>query len=173
MSGRKQDGNTRHERGGRRFWIGILALSVGVVMLIVLGFFVSTTFIFHLTGDESAQDEAMDILEGIYDAEAAYFAQHECFEADPESIGFAPARRPRYYSWVIVYAGCGGYIARAWGNLDDDDAVDIWEITDYDGRRPMHVFSDEFDRGYAIDPVSRENWRPTDGVFLPPAGRRD
>jgi len=173
MSGQRQDMRTDHERGGRRFWVGIVALSVGVVLLIVTGFFVSTRFIFRDDRDVSPQEEAIKILEGIYDAEAAYFAQHECFDADPEVIHYQPDGRPRYYSWAIVHAGCGGYIARAWGNLDDDEAVDIWEITDYDGRRPMHVFSDEFDRGYAIDPESRENWRPTDGVLLPPAGRRD
>ena len=173
MSARRQDIQTDQERKGRRLWVGIVILSVGVVVMIVAGFFVTTTFIFQSGEDESIQDEAILILEGIYDAEAAYFDQHECFEMDPERIDFTPARRPRYYSWAIIRAGCGGYIARAWGNLDDDDAVDIWEITDYDDRRPMHVFSDEFDRGYAIDPESTENWRPTDGVFLPPAGRRD
>lgn len=173
MDKKQQENCIKRKQGGRRFWVSILALSIGVVILIVAGFLVSTTFIFRVDEDESVQDEAITILEGIYDAEAAYFQEHECFGADPDRIGFAPTRRPRYYSWEIVHAGCGGYIARAWGNLDDDDAVDIWEITDYDRRKPMHVFSDEFDRGYAIDPESGENWRPTDGVFLPPAGRRD
>ncbi|MBN1880991.1 MAG: hypothetical protein JW885_02350 [Deltaproteobacteria bacterium] len=161
------------KRGGRRFWVGVLTLSVGVVVLIAAGFFVSTTFIFRSDQEKSAQDEATEILVGIYDAEAAYFTEHGCFDADPKRIGFSPKHRPRYYSWAIVHAGCGGYIARAWGNLDDDDALDIWEITDYDRQKPMHVFSDEFDQGYTIDPESSENWRPTDGGFLFPAGRRD
>jgi hypothetical protein len=173
MNKQQQDNDLKGKQGRRRFWVGILVLSIGVVILIVAGFLVSTTFIFRIDEEESAQNEAIEILEGIYDAEAVYFQEHECFDADPNRIAFTPAQRPRYYSWAIVHAGCGGYIARAWGNLDEDDAVDIWEITDYDGRKPMHVFSDEFDRGYAIDPESRENWRPTDGVFLPPAGRRD
>lgn len=173
MDKKQQENCIGRKQGGRRFWVGIVALSIGVVILIVVGFLVSTTFIFRVDEYESVQDEAIEILEGIYDAEAAYFQEHECFDAGPDRIGFTPSRHPRYYSWAIVHAGCGGYIARAWANLDDDDAVDIWEITDYDGRKPMHVFSDEFDRGYAIDPESRENWRPTDGVFLPPAGRRD
>jgi len=173
MDGQERESSTRDTRGGMRFWVGVPALSIGVIMLIIAGFFVTTRFIFRSNGEMTAQDEAMTILVGIYDAEAAYFAEHGCFEADPERIGFAPKRRPRYYTWAVVHAGCGGYIARAWGNLDDDDALDIWEITDHDEGRPMHVFSDEFDRGYAIDPESEENWRPTDGVLLPPAGRRD
>jgi|GEM_PF-2182678 len=159
---------------GRSMWVGILVLSVIVIVFIVAGFFVTTAVIFRPAGDDdSPRDEAMDILRGIYAAEAAYFDEHRCFEADPELLGFRPEKEPRHYSWAIVRAGCGGYTARAWGNLDDDDAVDIWEITDHDRGMPMHVFSDEFDRGYAIDPESPENWRPEDGVFLPPAGRLD
>ena len=173
MNKQQQDTHLKKKQSGRRFWIGVLLLSIGVVAIIVGGFFVTTRCIFRNDRDESPQDEAITILQGIYDAEAAYYQEHECFDADSDRIGFAPDRRSRYYSWAIVHAGCGGYIARVWGNLDEDDAVDIWEITDYDGRKPMHVFSDEFDRGYAIDPESKENWRPTDGVFLPPAGRRD
>jgi hypothetical protein len=167
------DGHPQHRRGGRRFWVGVVTLSVVVVMIIVAGFFISTRIIFRENRDEPLQDEAVKILEGISDAEAAYFTEHRCFDADPLVIGYAPPEKPRIYSWAIVHAGCGGYIARAWGNLDDDDALDIWEITDYDEGRPMHVFSDEFDRGYEIDPESPKTWRPTDGVFLPPAGRRD
>lgn len=173
MNRNQHEPDGREGGKGRRVWVGVLVISVVVVAFIVAGFFVTTTFIFRPTGDDfSPQDEAMEILRGIYDAEAVYFEAHECFEADPELLGFR-AKKPRYYSWAIVRAGCGGYAARAWGNLDDDDALDIWEITDHDEGRPMHVFSDEFDRGYAIDPESEENWRPTDGVLLPPAGRRD
>ena len=173
MDEQKQGIHPQEKRGGRRFWIGVLTLSVVVVVIIVAGFFISTRIIFRDDRDESPQDEAVKILEGISDAEAAYFIKHHCFDADPSVIGFEPTEKSRHYTWAIIHAGCGGYVARTWGNLDDDDALDIWEITDYDGGRPMHVYSDEFNRGYEIDPESLKSWRPTDGVFLPPAGRRD
>ncbi len=60
------------------------------------------------------------------------------------------------------------FVARAWANLDDDPQLDIWEITDGDAFRPLHVFDDKKDIGYRIEPRSTERWRPVDGYFKPP-----
>ena len=46
--------------------------------------------------------------------------------------------------------------------------LDIWEITDGDAFRPLHVFDDKKDIGYRIEPRSTERWRPGDGYFKPP-----
>jgi hypothetical protein len=143
-------------------WVGL-----GVLLFLAVGFFLTTTVLFRSAYTEPEQKEARDILTSLYESEMRYYARHHCFSADPAALGFSPPRA-RTYQWSIISADCTDFVARAWANLDEDPNLDIWEITDNDAFRPLHVFDDERDIGYRIDPKSTRRWRPEDGHFEPP-----
>ena len=103
-------------------------------------------------GSVDAQGEASLLLSGIYTAELTHFAEKNYFSTDFDVIGFEPASEPEYYNYEIFAAGDYCFLARAWGNLDDDEYLDIWEITCQD-REPVHVFDDVTDSGRNIDPM--------------------
>jgi hypothetical protein len=153
---------------GRAFlWAGI-----GLLVFLAIGFFLTTTILFRSGYTEPKQKEAKDVLTVLYESEMSYFAAHRCFSQDPAAFDFFPPKA-RYYQWSIISADCTAFIARAWANLDDDPNLDIWEITDGDAFRPLHVFDDEKDVGYRIDPESTGRWRPEDGHFQPPVNEKN
>ncbi len=144
------------------FWVGI-----GIIAFLAAGFFLTTTIIFRSAYTEPKQKEAGDVLSALYEAEIGYFAAHGCFTGDPAELGVS-LPKTRRYEWSIISADCGYFLARAWANLDGDPSLDIWEITDDDAFRPLHVFDDKKEIGYRIDPRSTDRWRPVDGHFKPP-----
>lgn len=147
-------------------WVGI-----GILAFLAAGFFVTTTIIFRSAYTEPKQEEARTVLTDLYESEMGYFASHGCFSADTSALDFDPDT-PRRYEWAIVAADCTSFTARAWANLDNDPNIDIWEITNHDAFRPLHVFDDKKDIGYRIEPRSTERWRPVDGYFKPPVSER-
>lgn len=151
---------------------GFLWVGIGILGFLTAGFFLTTTILFRSGYTEPKQKEAKDVLTVLYESEMSYFAAHRCFSQDPAGLGFSPSKA-RYYQWSIVLADCTAFIARAWANLDDDPNLDIWEITDGDAFRPLHVFDDEKDVGYRIDPESTGRWRPEDGHFRPPVNEKN
>ncbi len=158
-------GDTRKRRffsGWAFVWVG-----AGILAFLAAGFFLTTTVLFRSAYTETKQKEAEDILTSLYEAEMSYYARHQCFSRDTAELDFSPPR-PRYYEWAIVSADCTAFVARAWANLDNDPNLDIWEITNNDAFRPLHVFDGEKDIGYRIDPRSTGPWRPKDGHFKPP-----
>jgi hypothetical protein len=150
---------------GRTFlWAGIAVLAI-----LAAGFLILTTILFRSAYREPVTTEAKDVLTALYEAEMSRFSARHCFSDDPEAI-VREMPEARRYEWAIVSADCDSFIARAWANLDDDPSLDVWEITDADAFRPLHVFDDEKDIGYPIDPLSTNRWRPENGYFQPPVG---
>ncbi len=145
----------------------LILIAAAVLICLAVGFFAVTIPIFRSAYTEPKQKEAEDILASLYDSEMSYYATHHCFSRDPAVLDFSPPKTRRY-EWSIISADCTAFLARAWANLDDDPNLDIWEITDNDAFRPLHVFDDEKDIGYHIDPKSTDRWRPVDGQFQPP-----
>jgi hypothetical protein len=143
-------------------WVGI-----GIIAFLAAGFFLTTTILFRSAYTEPKEKEAEDILAALYEAEMGYFAANGCFTDDPAALGFSPPKTRRY-QWSIITADCTSFLARAWADLDGDPSLDVWEITDDDAFRPLHVFDDEKDVGYRVDPRSTDRWRPADGYFKPP-----
>jgi hypothetical protein len=153
----------------RRFlgeW-GFLWVGLGILVFLAAGFFLTTTLLFRSAYTEPEGREAKDVLASLYESEMRYHAAHHCFTRDSAALDFSPPRG-RYYEWSIVSADCTSFLARAWANLDNDPNLDIWEITNNDVFRPLHVFDDEKDIGYRIDPKSSKRWRPENGQFQPP-----
>jgi hypothetical protein len=155
-------GKPRRAEGRTLLWAGL-----GILLFLAVGFFLTTTVLFRSAYSEPKQKEAEDILTSLYESEMSYYARHHCFSADPAVLDFSPPKA-RYYQWSVISADCTSFVARAWANLDDDPKLDIWEITNNDAFRPLHVFDDEKNIGYLIDPKSTERWRPEDGHFKPP-----
>lgn len=103
---------------------------------------------------KSMQSEARTILTGIYEAELAYFAVNNTFSSNSDEIEFEPASSPLYYKWKIISADGRSFKARAWGNIDRDVKIDIWEVTDK-RREPINVYDDVMDSGDEIDPEAQ------------------
>jgi hypothetical protein len=143
-----------------------LLVSVSLVALIVAGFFLLAVPLFHTFSFKKRQAEAQILLERIYQAELSYFSRHACFDDDPEVIGFVPDFRRQDYTWKILRADCRSFLARAWSNIDDDEHLDIWEITESDRWIPLHVFDDRADTGIEIDPTNPFPTN-TEGEFFP------
>lgn len=98
------------------------------------------------------QLESYIILKEICEAEIAYFAMNNSFSSDFNKIGFKLASKPKYYQLKIVEADIYGFVVRVWGNIDDDDKIDIWEINNKD-RRPICIYDDIKNKGEEIDPL--------------------
>lgn len=158
-------GTTTGRRPVRRW--GLLWAGIGILAFLAAGFFLTTTLIFRTAYTEPKQEEARSLLTALFESEMSYVARHRCYSADAAALGFDP-KTSRHYEWAIIHADCASFLARAWANLDDDPNLDIWEITDDDAFSPLHVFDDQKDIGYRIDPRSAAPWRPTDGYFKPP-----
>ena len=90
---------------------------------------------------KSKQSEARTILVGIYEAESAFYLSNNRYSIDPNELGFRPASEPKYYQWEIVSANDMGFQAMAWGNIDRDDTVDTWEVTEQ-SRDPVNTTDD-------------------------------
>ncbi|MBN1574314.1 MAG: hypothetical protein JW984_14035 [Deltaproteobacteria bacterium] len=130
-----------------------LLVSVSLVALIVAGFFGLAVPIFHTFSFKKKQAEAQRLLEKIYQSELSYFSRHGCFDSDPDVIGFVPDSKRQDYTWKILKSDCRSFLARAWTNIDDDEHLDIWEITEADRWIPLHVYNDSTDTGVEIDPT--------------------
>ncbi len=152
----------RFPRGWAFLWVGI-----GILVFLAAGFFLTTTLLFRSAYTEPKGKEAEDTLTSLYESEMSYYAVHHCFTRDAAALDFSPPKG-RYYEWSIISADCTSFLARAWANLDKDPNLDIWEITNNDTFRPLHVFDDGQDIGYRIDPKSTKRWRPENGQFQPP-----
>lgn len=143
-----------------------ILISVGLIAFIVSGFFFIAVPVFHTFTFKKRQEDAQRLLEKVYQAELSYFAKHGCFSDNPETIGFVPDSGRRDYTWKIIRADCRSFLARAWANIDDDDYLDIWEITEAERWLPLHVFDDRTDTGRDIDPTYPYPTEQSEGVLV-------
>jgi hypothetical protein len=81
------------------------------------------------------------LLSGIRDAEESYYHQKGSYSMDADELGLTFPPKPNRYEWKITRADDKGFRAEAWGNIDDDGAIDRWEITSKD-RFPRNVVND-------------------------------
>jgi hypothetical protein len=135
----------------------LLLSGVALILCVPLIFFFTYRII--RAGEPKKYSEARTILTGIYEAEMGYFAENNTFSSDPGAVGFEPYREPRYYRWEIISADDKHFLARAWGNIDKDAELDIWEETDR-SREPYRVFDDINDEGIRIDPLDPRPYSP-------------
>jgi hypothetical protein len=89
---------------------------------------------------------------GIYDAELRYFRNNRKFSEDFDELGFKLVSKPKYYQFEIISANEYSFEVRAWGNIDEDDKLDIWTVTD-DAREPVRIYDDVSDKGKEVDPL--------------------
>lgn len=121
--------------------IPIIAVKVAVI-----------TIDFSIFKNRIKQNEARSILEEIYFEETSYCAMKATFSTDLNEIGFKTFSEPEYYEFKIIQADKYGFVARAWGNIDEDDKIDIWEVTDK-SRTPVCIYDDVKNEGKEIDPL--------------------
>jgi type IV pilus assembly protein PilA len=95
---------------------------------------------------KSRRTEAKSNLEAIYKAELSYFGEYDRFSQDfnvirwrPEGVSYytyslgggtlgkSLAQNPQPAS-ITPFANDNSYAAYAWGNIDNDNTIDIWRI---------------------------------------------
>ena len=72
------------------------------------------------------QTEAKTNLSAIYTAQKIYFTLHQSFTKDINELDLSLAQG--LYTYTIPEASTSNFKAQAEGNIDDDDALDIWNI---------------------------------------------
>jgi hypothetical protein len=98
------------------------------------------------------RSEVLDTLEGIYKAEFEYRETEDIYSSDLDEMIYDSTKIPKYYKFKIIHADKDGFVVRGWGNIDDDDKIDIWEITNKD-IRPVCIYDDINNKGEEIDPI--------------------
>mgnify|MGYP005738910305 CR=1 FL=1 len=72
------------------------------------------------------QTEAKTNLSAIYTAQKIYFTLHQCYTKDINELDLSLAQG--LYTYTIQDASTSTFKAQAEGNIDDDEALDIWII---------------------------------------------
>ena len=72
------------------------------------------------------QTEAKTNLSAIYTAQKIYFTLHQSYTKDINELDLSLAQG--LYTYTIQDASTSTFKAQAKGNIDDDDALDIWTI---------------------------------------------
>ena len=72
------------------------------------------------------QTEAKTNLSAIYTAQKIYFTLHQSYTKDINELDLSLAQG--LYTYTIPEASTSTFKAQAEGNIDDDDALDIWTI---------------------------------------------
>ena len=72
------------------------------------------------------QTEAKTNLSAIYTAQKIYFSLHQSYAEDINELDLSLAQG--LYTFTIQEASKNTFKAQAEGNIDDDDALDIWTI---------------------------------------------
>ena len=73
------------------------------------------------------QTEAKTNLSAIYTAQKIYFSLHQSYVDDINELDLSLAQGDPY-TFTIQEASTSTFKAQAEGNIDDDDALDIWTI---------------------------------------------
>ena len=73
------------------------------------------------------QTEAKTNLSAIYTAQKTYFTLHQSYAEDINELDLSLAQA-NPYTFTIQEASTSTFKAQAEGNIDDDDALDIWTI---------------------------------------------
>ena len=72
------------------------------------------------------QTEAKTNLSAIYTAQKIYFTLHQSYTEDINELDLSLAQG--LYTYTIQDASTSTFKAQAEGNIDDDEALDIWTI---------------------------------------------
>ena len=72
------------------------------------------------------QTEAKTNLSAIYTAQKIYFTLYQSYTKDINELDLSMAQG--LYTYTIQEASTSTFKAQAEGNIDDDDALDIWTI---------------------------------------------
>ena len=126
----------------------ICALTIPILLITVVIFI----YCHHRSKIKQRQFEAYLMLHRVHSFEYVFFLENRRYSTDPEEISFILFPEPEYYKFKIIFADDEGFIARAWGNIDDDDKIDIWEVTEK-SREPVNIYNDVKNVGEEIDPL--------------------
>jgi len=119
----------------------LIELMITVAIIAILAAIAIPSFL--LLQAKSKQSEARILLNGVYEAEVAYFAEFSEFTGDFNRLNFQPASDPKYYiNWYLNINGePDHFTATCSANIDRDDEWDVWMITDRN-RQPWNTYND-------------------------------
>jgi len=66
-------------------------------------------------------------LGSIFISQVTYYGEEDIYASSIENLGWAPEGKT-YYSYSITEADSAHFVARAEANIDDDSALNVWEI---------------------------------------------
>ena len=138
---------------------GILRLfnTAAISFLILISIIVASIFLPSCVSSEMKskgnQSEVKGMLFFLSTSQDEYFEMHNCYTSDITLMDILPdPGSAKYYKIKIISADCNGYVARAWGNIDDDPEIDVWEITNESQLGPVNIYDDSTNTGRIIDP---------------------
>lgn len=115
MSERKQGGFT------------LIELMIVVVILGILAALAIPRFM--QTRGRAKQTEAKQVLQQIQDEQRLFFAENNFYAAGIQDLGVDTASSS-WYDYVLTTSEDGkSFEAVATGNLDEDNTLDVWKIT--------------------------------------------
>lgn len=122
----------------------LIELMIVVAIIGILAAIAVPNFMTFLS--KSRRTESKSNLEAIYKAQLSYFGEYDRYSNDfnvirwrPEGVSFYTysmgagtlglplAQNPQPAS-ITPFANDNSYAAYAWGNIDNDNTVDIWHI---------------------------------------------
>ena len=121
--------------------------TVVAILLVMLFFWVNYQVKrYHRSEAERLMTSLQEYAKTYYDENGVY----------PENyIGDAPEIvKPGLWEWDILIADEEEFIARAWMNLDRDEALDIWQVTAK--KKPSIINDDIIEREPTQDPRDME-----------------
>ncbi|MBN1882428.1 MAG: hypothetical protein JW885_09660 [Deltaproteobacteria bacterium] len=121
--------------------------AVVAILLVLLFFWVNHQVKrYHRAEAERLMTALLEYAESYHEENGVY----------PESyIGDDPdVLKPGLWHWSILVADADEFVARAWMNLDKDEALDIWQVTAK--KEPSIISDDILERESTPDPRDLE-----------------
>ena len=99
-----------------------------IIVVVIIGIFAALSYPnLEKYLKRARQTEAKTNLSAIYTAQKIYFSLHQSYADDINEIDLSLAQGD-LYTFTIQEASTSTFKAQVEGNIDDDDALDIWTI---------------------------------------------
>ena len=137
-----------------------LFITVAISFLVLISIVVASILLPSCVSSEMKskgnQSEAKGLLFGVSLSQEEYFEKNNCYTTDLEYLinNSFPTRYEyrEYYELKIINADCEGYVIRAFGNIDNDPEIDVWEITNESQLGPVNIYDDATNTEMLTDP---------------------